>query len=182
MTTPLRLPDAFSRGRTRAAAATPTCCCCCCCCAVSTAAASVALPMGFLADTAGTAGALPERDRSTRRFAAALLALLPAAVILTAFALTKESLAGGLVLVVSVFGGLIAVGAIGGIGGSAARVNGIMRYLCGVLAVMVEFFLGLPILGMLAPLPGPLALTLYLGVAVAVAIFLARSYARRLRR
>lgn len=180
MTTPLRLPDAFTPGRTRAAAATPTCCCCCCCCAVSVAATSVALPMGFLADTAGKAGAPPERDRSARRFAAAGLALLPAAVIFTAFVLANGSLAWGPVL--SVFGGLIAAGAIGASGGSGARVNGIMRYLCGVLAVMVELVLGLPILGMLAPLPGPLALTLYLTVAVAVAVLVARIYARRLRR
>lgn len=178
MTTPMRLPDAFTQGRTRAAAATPTCCCCCCC-AVSVAATSVALPMGFLADTAG---APPKRNRSTRRLAAAGLALLPAAVIVTAFMLAKGSIAGGLVLVVSLFGGLIAVGAISAIGGSGPRVNGIMRYLCGVLAVMVELVIGLPILGMLAPLPGPLALTLYLGVAAAAAVLVARSYARKLRR
>lgn len=181
MTTPLRLPDAFTQGRTRAAAATPTCCCCCCC-AVSVAATSVALPMGFLADTADTAGTPPERDRSARRFVATGLALLPAAVVLTAFALARESLAGGLVLVVSIFGGLIAVGVVSTIGGSGAQVNGIMRYLCGVLAVMVELFLSLPLLGMLAALPEPLAVTLYLAVAAAVAVLIARIYARRLRR
>jgi hypothetical protein len=75
VTAALRLPDAFTPGRTGAAAATPTCCCCCCCCAVSVVSASVALPSVFSEDLRELPPDTVSRGR--RGTVVILLALLP---------------------------------------------------------------------------------------------------------
>ncbi|PRX51111.1 hypothetical protein B0I33_101264 [Prauserella shujinwangii] len=90
MTAPLRLPDAFTPGATRAAAATPTCscCCCCCCCAVSTVGATVALPAGFAKDVRAEREGNPPGARA--RLAAVLLGALPALTIVVGYLLGRD--------------------------------------------------------------------------------------------
>ena len=83
MTAALRLPDAFTPGRTSAAAATPTCCCCCCCCAISIVSASVALPSVYNEDVRARRPNTVSRRR--RETVATLLALLPWVLVIPPF-------------------------------------------------------------------------------------------------
>jgi hypothetical protein len=89
MTTALRLPDAFTPGRTSAAAATPTCCCCCCSCAISVVSASVALPSVFNEDVRKQQPTAVSRGR--RDTVAMLLAALPWVLVLLPFVLPSRT-------------------------------------------------------------------------------------------
>jgi lysylphosphatidylglycerol synthetase-like protein (DUF2156 family) len=88
MTAALRLPDAFTPGRTSAAAATPTCCCCCCCCAVTVVSASVALPSVYIDDVRNRRPKPVARGR--RETVATLLALIPWVLVLLLFVPDSE--------------------------------------------------------------------------------------------
>jgi hypothetical protein len=157
MTAALRLPDAFTPGRTSAAAATPTCCCCCC--AISVVSASVALPAGFTQDVQERP---PEPSFGRRTVAKVLLAILPSLLVALPFVFTGgpgEWLLGE--------GGLLAAGgtallgaAVSAFGGSPTPWRASIRFTGWVLVAVAEFclilvcLLGFPVLGIPAYLAG----------------------------
>lgn len=176
MTNAVRLPDPFTPGRTRAAAATPTCCCCCCCCAISTTATSVALPAGFLADTRQADGS----SANSRRTAGAIgLALVPAATIALMIGLAVAGLYA-FAVIIAIAAGLITAWLIAtNAGGLDTAGSTVLRLMLGGGAVFIEFFAGVPLIGLFADLPFPFGLVVYLGLALIAALLVLRLYARR---
>ncbi|HEV7980709.1 hypothetical protein [Amycolatopsis sp.] len=119
MTAALRLPDAFTPGRTSAAAATPTCCCCCC--AISAVSASVVLPAVFMEDVRQQRPTGLSRDR--RDGVALLLAALPWLLLILPFVLPSSTTdrlfaAGGQRIVLAVVVTTVLTAILAALGGS----------------------------------------------------------------